>query len=1073
MRKLVLILLLLPFSLIGQEITVTGTVVDEEFQQPLPGVSVLVKGTTNGTVTNFDGQFEITVNTGELLQFSYVGMKTQELPATASTLNVVMQSDVAQLDEVVISVGYFDVTKKELSGSISQVGAEQLEKNRTSSIEQMLQGQVAGVVVNESSEPGGGIAISVRGTNSMLGGTQPLYVVDGVPIDPLSDAQGNGDAGQSQSSISFLNPNDIEKMEVLKDAAATAVYGARGANGVIIITTKSGGSTEGRDNLTVTVDSYITDVNKNINVMDGPQFEQYMNQRAINQFYKSITNPSYGGPGGPFDGSQAFTADNYPELDDFSIPYPITTGVDNNWQDLTYRLAYSNAYNLSYNGGDRDNNLLMSLGFQDVLGTIINTGNKRITFNTNVRRKAFNKKVDFLSKTNISYNKGNASSIGNGQVFLQKSVTSQALQFQPIFGLLELGEDDDIYADLNEGNVLSNPYTLAKYVTDRKESYNFIQNVTLSTKITPKLTGLVKGAFNYQMSKRDTYYPTNTTRGRRNNGEASQSTRENTKIYAETSLRYRNKFKGHNIDAILVGTFEQNFIRTAFNRAFGFGSDATLFYDFLSATDVLTPVFGFSEPVLLSGLSRVGYNYKYKYFVDVNARVDVSSKFAKNKKSGFFPSVALAWTVSNEKFLKKSETISNLKLRLSYGKIGNDAIPPFQSLALTDVIRYNFNNQLVTGRYEANLANDNLSWETTDQFNAGLDVGLFNSKINLTIDAYYKLTHDLLQEVRQPPSNGYALIIDNFGEVENKGIEIALNASIFDTKDFGWNVSGNFALNRNELVELNSNLDFQLGPALGPLNNNPIMFMTGMPLGIFWGAQTDGIYESWEEALASGIDGAAPGEIKYRNNSVDLDTNGQPLAQQQINFDDFVQIGDPNPDFNVGITNNFRYKNWDLSILFTGQKGGDIFWVDSWNLYGNQRTVNGHSDAFNNAWKAPLSVNPTTGEVTYNPAIGNTVGANYPAPLQDPGNRAIESDRQVFDGSFIRLKNLNFGYTFPFNNGGSLRIYATGQNLVTWTDYPGYDPEVQSFNKNPQRRGVDFGGYPGAKTYTLGLKFNY
>jgi TonB-dependent starch-binding outer membrane protein SusC len=1071
MRKLILFILLLPLSLVAQEITVKGAVLEKESMQPLPGTSVIIKGTSKGAVTDFDGNFELQAKKGDVLVLSYIGMKTTELVVSSATVQVLLESDISQLDEVVVSVGYFDVSKKDLSGSISQVNSEELEKNRTNSIEQMLQGQVAGVVVNESSEPGGGIAISVRGTNSMLGGTQPLYVVDGVPIDPLTDAQGNGGGGQSQSSISFLNPNDIEKMEVLKDAAATAVYGARGANGVIIITTKSGGSSEGRDNLTVTVDTYVTDVNKNIDVMSGPEFEQYMNQRAINQLYKNITNPSRSG--GPFTGTQDLTEANYSELVDFSIPYPKTTGVDNNWQNLTYRLAYSNAYNISYNGGDRDNNLLMSLGFQDVQGVIINTGNKRVTFNTNVRHKAFNKKVDFLSKTNISYNKGNASSIGNGEVFLQKSVTSQALQFQPIFGLLELGEDDDIYADLNEGNVLSNPYTLAKYVTDRKESYNFIQNVTLSTKITPKLTGLVKGAFNYQKSKRDTYYPTNTTRGRRNNGEASQSTRENTKIYAETSLRYRNKFKSHNIDAILVGTFEKNYIRTSLNRAFGFGSDATLYYDFLSATDVLVPVFGFNEPVLLSGLSRVGYNYKYKYYVDLNARVDASSKFAKNKKSGVFPSVALAWAVSNEKFLKKSETISNLKLRLSYGKIGNDAIPPFQSLALTDVIRYNFNNQLVTGRYEANLANDNLSWETTDQFNAGLDLGLFDSKINLTIDAYYKLTHDLLQEVLQPASNGYAIIIDNFGEVENKGIEIALNASIFDTKDFGWNVSGNFSLNRNKLLELNSNLEFQLGPPIGPLNNRAIMFMTGMPLGIFWGAQTDGIYESWDEALASGIDGAAPGEIKYRNNAVDLDTNGQPLAQQQINFDDFVQIGDPNPDFNVAITNNLRYKNWDLSILFTGQKGGDVFWVDSWNLYGNQRTVNGHADAFTNAWKAPLSVNATTGEVTYNPAVGNTVNASYPAPLQDPGARAIESDRQIFDGSFIRLKNLNIGYTFPFDKGRSLRIYATGQNLVTWTDYPGYDPEVQSFNKDPQRRGVDFGGYPGAKTYTVGLKFNY
>jgi len=1071
MRKFILFILLLPISLVAQEITIKGTVVEKETMQPLPGASVLIKGTSKGTVTDFDGNFELAAKKDDKLVFSYVGMKTIELVVTSPTMQVLLESDVSQLDEIVINVGYFDVSKKDLSGSISQVTTEQLERNRTNTIEQMLQGQVAGVVINESSEPGGGIAISVRGTNSMLGGTQPLYVIDGIPIDPLTDAEGNGGSGQSQSSLSFLNPNDIEKMEVLKDAAATAVYGARGANGVILITTKSGGKDGGSDNLTLTVDSYITEVRKNIGVMDGPQFEDYMNQRAINQLYKNITDPSR--VGGPFNGTQDLTEANYPELATFSLPYPTTTGVNNNWQDLTYRLAYSNAYNLSYRGGDNEKNLLISLGIQDVEGVIINTGNKRVTFNTNSKRKAFNRKVDLYSNTNLAYNKGNASSIGNGEVFLQKSITSQALQFQPIFDLLATGESDEIYADLNEGNVLSNPYTLAKFVQDKKESFNFIQNVSLTAKLTPKLTALVKSAFNFQKSTRDSYYPTNTTRGRRNNGEASQSFIENKKIYAESSLRYINNFEGHHIDAILVGTYEKNNIRSMFNKAYGFGSDATSYYTFESATDILVPISQFTEFGLLSGLFRVGYNYKSKYYIDVNTRIDASSKFADNNKSAIFPSVALSWAISNEKFLKKSETISNLKLRLSYGKTGNNPIAPYQSLALLTPIRYNFNNQLVTGYYESNLANDDLTWETTDQFNAGLDVGFLNSKINITFDTYHKLTYDLLQNVLLPASNGFASMVDNFGEVENKGIELGVYASIFENKNFSWNVSGNFSLNRNKLVKLNSNLEFQLGPSVGFSQTNPIMFMEGKPLGIFWGAQTDGIYKDWDEASNSGIEGAAPGEIKYRNNHVDYDSNGEPLAVQEINFDDYVQIGDPNPDYNVAITNNFRLGNWDFSVLFTGQKGGDIFWVDSWQLTGNQKSTNGLASAFNDSWKAPLTFDHTTGEVTYNPAVGNTENVGNPAALLDPGQRAIASDRQVFDGSFIRLKNINIGYTFNFQKNRSLRMYVTGQNLVTWTKYPGYDPEVQSFNKDPQRRGIDFGGYPGTRTYTLGLKFNY
>ncbi len=1070
MKKLILLILFIPLSIMAQQMVVKGTVFETETNQPLLGVSVVVKGTSVGTITDFDGNYEIKANTGDVLVFSFIGMKKREVKVTVPEVNVYLDSDIEALDEVVISVGYFDVNQKDLSGAISQVTSEQLEKNRTTSVEQMLQGQVAGVIINDSSEPGGGIGISIRGTNSLLGGTQPLYVVDGIPIDPMTDAQGNAGAGDAQSSLSFLNPNDIEKMEILKDAAATAIYGARGANGVVLITTKSGGKADGSDNLTVTIDNFITHKQRNIEVMDGPQFENYMNRRVINQLYINITNPNR--VGGPFDGTQELNPTNFPELLNFNLPYATSTGISNNWQDLTFKTAISNAYNLNYRGGDKGKNTSISLGIINNQGIIVNSNNRRLTLNVNTSRKAFNNKVEIFSKTNVAYNKGNASSVGNGEIFAQRSVVSQTLQFQPIFNLLEPGEDDDQYADLNEGNVISNPFTLARDVIDLKQSYNLIQNLSTTIKITPKLTGIVRGAFNLQQSNRDSYYPTFTTRGRRNRGEASQATLQNRKIYAETNLRYRNNFKGHHIDAVLVGTYEKNNIRSIFNKAFGFGSDATTFYNFGAATDILVPISQFNEFGLVSGLFRVGYHYKSKYYVDINSRVDASSKFARNRKSAFFPSVALAWVASKEKFMRNNNTFSNLKFRLSYGKTGSNPIAPYQSLALLSPIRYNFDNELITGFFESNLANDDLSWETTDQFNAGIDIGLFKSKVNITIDAYYKLTYDLLQRVQLPASNGFASIVDNFGEISNQGIELGINSNIINSNDFGWSVNGNIFANSNRLLRLNSNLTFQLGPTIGFAQANPIMFMEGMPLGIFWGAQTNGIYKDWEEANASGIAGAAPGEIKYVNNFVDLDADGIPLETQRINFSDFVKIGDPNPDFNAAITNNFRYKNWDLSILITGQKGGDIFWVDSWGVANNQNTTNGLQVASANGWQAPLSVNES-GNVFFDPSVGNTNNAQFPAPVINAGPRSLVSDRQIYDGSFIRLKNLNLGYTFSFKNSMSLRLYSTAQNLVTWTKYPGFDPEVRTFNKDPQRRGVDFGGYPGIRTYTFGLKFNY
>ena len=1068
---------MIPIISLSQEMILNGKIVDDNTDMPLPSASIRIKNTSKGYVTDFDGNFEIYVKLGDTLVFSYMGMESKELIALKSPISVRLQPTINALDEVTVSVGYFDISKKDLSGSIAQIDSEQLEKNRNNSIESLLQGQVAGVVVNESSEPGGGIGISIRGVNSMLGGTQPLYVVDGIPTSPVSDAQGNDGTGQQQSNLGFLNPNDIEKIEVLKDAAATAIYGARGANGVVVITTKTADTSNGVDKISLSFDTSVSEVTRYLDVLDGAGFENYMNQRYLNQLYHDITNPYR--VGGAYDGTQELSLENYPELSDFRNPYPDaipftdnqTTNINSNWQDITYRLAQNNALNLSYRGGDFQKNLSISLGLIDQEGVIINSNNRRITYNMNAKRKAFSNKVDFFSKTNISYKKGNASSVGNGEIFSQRGVVSQALQFQPIFSLLSPGEEDDIYANLNEGNIVSNPYTLAKDVTDLKKSTTFTQIFSMVGKISPKLTSTIKGSFEYRRSTRDNYYPVNTTRGRINNGEASQAYIESNKIYGEANLRYRNRFGAHRLDAILIGTYEKSVFRSLFNKAIGYGSDNTSFYNFSSATEIYVPISEFKQVGLLSSVLRIGYNYKRKFYIDFNTRIDASSKFAANNQSAIFPSVALSWVISNERFLRQVNEVSKLKLRFSMGQTGSNPISPYQSLSLLSPIRYNFENELAIGYFESNLANNDLTWEKTDQFNIGFDLSLFDSSVNLTIDAYNKRTKDLLQNVRLPVSNGYTSRIDNFGEIENKGIEFSLSANITETPDFSWNILTNLSFNRNKLLKLNSNLDYQIGPAVGFRNSNPIMFKVGEPLGIFWGAQTNGIYSTWEEAIESGIEGAAPGEIKYLNNSIDFDENGVQLDLQQINFDDYVQIGDPNPDYNFSFNNNFIYKNWDLSILFTGQKGGDVFWVDSWQLSGLQKTTNVLSSSYDTSWRAPFEV--VNGQVTYNQLYGNLVGATNPAAIINNGPRAIASDRQIFDGSFIRLKNINFGYTLSISNNQSLRIYASGQNLFLITDYPGYDPEIKTYTKNPQKRGVDFGTYPGTKTYLLGLKLTY
>ena len=1071
MKKILLFTLFLFSTIIfSQDLNLKGVVLEKDTNLPLPGATVEIIGKELGVVTDFDGNFEITISIGDKIKVSYIGKKTVELNISSSPISIYMEEEANELDEVTVSVGFFDISKKDLSGSITQVNSEQLEKNRSGSVESILQGQISGLVVSESSEPGGGSGVSIRGTNSILGGTQPLYVLDGIPVDPLSDAQGMGGSGGQQSSLSFINPNDIEKIEVLKDAAATSVYGARGANGVILITTKTANNENGKDNLSVTYESFITSVRRNIDVLDGPGFENYMNQRVFNQIFQDITDPNRNGP--VFDGTQLINTDNFPEIIEYdNIPYPQTTGNSTNWQDETYRISYSNKYNLNYRGGDFKRNIAINLGVNNQKGVIINSDNKRINFNMNAKRKAFKDKIDIYSKTYFTHNSGNAASVGNGEIFKQRGVVSQALQFQPIFSLLEPGQDDDIYSILNEGNVVSNPYSLARYVIDSKKSISFRQTFQIVGRIKPNLTATLKGSYNFQKSNRDNYYPLNTTRGRNTNGQASQAFLENSKSYAEINFRYRNKFQNHRLDATLVGTYENNEIRSIINTARGFGTDATLFYNFTSAEEILTPITQFREVGMLSSLFRIAYNYKRKYFFDFNARIDASSKFSVNKKSAFFPSIALSWLASEENFLKKYKNLDALKLRMSLGKVGSNPISPYQSLALMTPIRYNFNDEIITGFFESNLANDDLTWETTNQFNFGIDLALFDSKLNFTVDFYNKITSDLLQNVQLPVSNGYVSRVDNFGEVENKGIDLNISSIILERGDFLWDFNTNFSVNKNNLNKLNSNLDFQLGPFIGFSQAYPIVFMVGQPLGIYWGAQTQGVYANWDEAISSGIAGAAPGEIKYVNNHIDYDSTGQPLSIQEINFDDYVKIGDPNPDFTYSISKNFSYKNWDASFLFTGQKGGDLFWVDSWQLSGLQKTTNVLATSYEESWKAPISYE--NGSFVYDPSIGNLNDASHPGAMIDPGKRAIPSDRNIFDGSFLRLKNINIGYSFNFSKDKNMRLYISGQNLFVWTDYPGYDPEVRTYTKNPQKRGVDFGTYPGTKSLIIGLKFNY
>ncbi|MFT7030863.1 MAG: TonB-dependent SusC/RagA subfamily outer membrane receptor, partial [Marinoscillum sp.] len=427
MRYILFLIIFSPLVLLGQSMKVTGTVSSKSLNETLPGATVQVKGTDNGVITDIDGKFTIEANKGDVLVFSFIGFETKEVKVTIDVITVDLEDNTEQLEEVVVvSQGYFDVEKESLTSATAQVDSEKISRVRGNSIENILQGQVAGVVVSQSAEPGGGIGIAIRGTNSILGGTQPLYVVDGIPINPIEDAQGNAGGGQSQSSLSFLNPNDIEKVEIMKDAAATALYGARGANGVVIITTKTAGKQGGSNAFDIVIDQTLSEVNNKLDVLNGPEFENYMNQRALNQLYSNITDPNTAG-GIVYDGSQELNEANFPALATFELPYRTTSGINSDWQDLTYRKAYSNAVNLSYRGGSPDGSVAISLGILNNQGVILNSDFNRATFSINASRNA-GKNLKIYSKTNLARSWGNASSSGNGEIFDQRGVVSQTLQ---------------------------------------------------------------------------------------------------------------------------------------------------------------------------------------------------------------------------------------------------------------------------------------------------------------------------------------------------------------------------------------------------------------------------------------------------------------------------------------------------------------------------------------------------------------------------------------------------------------------------------------------------------------------
>lgn len=892
-KLLMLILSIMSFQVtkaFSQQLTVRGKVLDES-DLPLPGANVLVKGTTIGTVTDMDGNFSIEAPSSEsTLVFSYLGYISQEFPVgSQNSFEVRLSPDLSELDEVVV-VGYGTQRKIETTGAIASVKSDELTQTPVANVAQGLQGRVSGVqVVQNSSAPGGSVSVRVRGTNSIRGSSEPLYIIDGVQVS-------NGGGVNDLSPLSTINPNDIESVEVLKDASSTAIYGARGANGVVIVTTKRGSA--GRT--VVTYDGYygVQEPAKQIEMLNASQFAE-----LENEVYNRVV----------FDN-------------------PSAEGEGTNWQDLIFRSAPIQSHQLSVMGGSQKTQFAISGNYFDQDGILISSDFKRYSLRLNLDHQ-INDRVKIGTSILGSQNSNNSIPTGSTSLdggAITTSMVGAALGAPPT--LKPYNENGEFwpFADQVDGGYreVVNPLGLAA-ITNRTASQRILSNIYGEFKIMDGLT--YRATFNavLQNDLNDYYSPIYIIgQGDRNSnsGSGRKLNRDLQTFLHESILTYSKAFSEmHSLK--FTGVFSTQSDQYKINQinASGFPNDATL-NEALQVAQNITASSSRQSERLDSYMGRANYGFKDKIFVDLTARVDGSSKFGQNSKYGFFPAVSAAWRISEEQFLKEATYISDFKLRASYGLTGNaGAISPYQSLATVGPgSSYNLGNNYVTGLAPTGIANPDLKWERSFQANFGIDVSFLDDRFNFVADYYLKRTENLLYTKILPESSGYGSIVGNFAELQNKGLEMALSAVIIDNA-LSWSVNGNISFNRNKVV----GLDGDVGEAFV---NSYSVVSVGQPLGVFKTFVFDGIYQTGEEILPGS--GSRIGGTKVR----DINNDGM------ISNDDQVITGNPNPDFVFGISNNLSYKGFDFNFFVSGSVGNDIYNVSRYTLenpLGNRNVLAG------------------------------------------------------------------------------------------------------------------------------------
>lgn len=1058
MRKwIALCLMLLIGSMSVQAQTrITGQVIDGAVNEPLIGASVQVPGTSSGTITDLDGNFQFDVPAGKMIiQVSMIGYKTQVINIKGKNhIKVTMQEDSKVMDEVVV-VGYGTMRKRDLSGAISQIKGDELMKGGVIDVAHGLQGKIAGVQVSQSDgAPGAGVSITVRGANSFTTSSQPLYIVDGVPFGtdpngtPASDANGSGNQQQT-SPLSMLNPNDIEKIEVLKDASATAIYGSRGANGVVIITTKKGQT--GKPKVEVGMRWSVQNIAKRVKVLDPYTYALYQNEAQTNSnYYEGATGrmPYRGEWEYPYTGSGfIYTQGKYnPSPEDFLNPgirtdeygnVDVVEGAD--WLDEIYHTGFQQEYNASVSGGSDKGWYAFSGNYTDQNGIIRNTGYKRYGISINISRHLTNwleiGTSSHFSHSVTDFQRTNSENTG---------IIRSALIFPPT--TREESDQTDWLA--------ANPVNYINGSKDRLRQISWFSSSYVEAKIFPWLKFRQNLGLGYNDGHRGTYYGRLTQEGKSpTNGKAGKASNIWKSLTAESLLTFDKTFGVHKINAVVGITFERGSGESESMTATNFPNDYTLDNNMSLALDRPTVKSSSTEQSLESFLARVNYTLLDKYIFTASVRSDGSSVFSKNHKWATFLSGAFAWRASEEQFIKNLNFFSNLKFRVSYGETGNQAIGAYRTLAVLDAANYPYNGTLESGVSMIDWRgpnNPDLKWETTAQFNAGIDFGWMDNRLQLTIDYYYKKTRDLLQNVTIPSSSGFSQQLVNSGNVTNQGLEFTLSYDVFKNSPLKWNLSANLSFNRNKIGGLDGD---QYVTGLWSKADQVFLQRNGCPIGTLYGYVEDGFYDNIAEvrsnpeyaALSEAEALRHVGEIKYR----DLDSNGR------IDKEDRTIIGDTNPKFIYSLTNNFSWKNFSLSFMIQGSQGNDIL---NYNLtdIGMSNIGNVTQEAYNSRWTPE-----------------NAALAKWPKATAGYTRTWLVSNRYVENGSYMRLKYLTIGYDWkrPFPWLENIRFSLTANNLFTITKYSWFDPDVNAAGSNAASPGVDSYSYPSARSFSLGINF--